>query len=95
MFSELKNSKQQSINTFNDDKLNRGNFVNYVSNIIKNTSTNKKAFTLIELLAVIVILAIIALIAVPVIMNIINKANKSAFKDTAYGVIQAGELYFA
>jgi len=52
-------------------------------------------FTLIELLAVIVILAIIALIAVPIIMNIINKANKSAFKDTAYGVIQAGELYFA
>ena len=55
----------------------------------------KKGFTLIELLAVIVILAIIALIAVPVIMNIINKANKSAFKDTAYGIIQAGELYFA
>ena len=55
----------------------------------------KNAFTLIELLAVIVILAIIALIAVPVIMNIINKANKSAFKDTAYGIISAGELYFA
>ena len=54
-----------------------------------------KGFTLIELLAVIVILAIIALIAVPVIMNIINKANKSAFKDTAYGIINAGELYFA
>ena len=55
----------------------------------------KRGFTLIELLAVIVILAIIALIAVPVIMNIINKANKSAFKDSAYGVIKAGELYFA
>ena len=56
---------------------------------------NKKGFTLIELLAVIVILAIIALIAVPTIMGIINKANKSAFKDTAYGIISAGELYFA
>ena len=56
---------------------------------------NKKGFTLIELLAVIVILAIIALIAVPTIMNIINKANKSAFKDTAYGIISAGELYFS
>ena len=55
----------------------------------------KCGFTLIELLAVIVILAIIALIAVPVIMNIICKANKSAFKDTAYGVISAGELYYA
>ena len=54
-----------------------------------------RGFTLIELLAVIVILAIIALIAVPVIMNIINKANESAFKDSAYGVISAGELYFA
>ena len=56
---------------------------------------NTKGFTLIELLAVIVILAIIALIAVPTIMGIINKANKSAFKDTAYGIISAGELYFA
>ena len=52
-------------------------------------------FTLIELLAVIVILAIIALIAVPIIMDIISKANKSAFKDSAYGIISAGELYFA
>jgi len=56
---------------------------------------NKKAFTLIELLAVIVILAIIALIAVPVILNIIDKANKSAFKDTAYGIISAGEYYWS
>ena len=54
----------------------------------------KNGFTLIELLAVIVILAIIALIAVPVVMNIINRANKSAFKDSAYGLIKAGETYF-
>ena len=54
----------------------------------------KNGFTLIELLAVIVILAIIALIAVPVVMNIINKANKSAFKDSAYGLLKAGETYF-
>ena len=57
--------------------------------------TNKKGFTLIELLAVIVILAIIALIAVPVVMNIITKSRKSAFKDSAYGIIKAGELYYA
>ena len=56
---------------------------------------NKRGFTLIELLAVIVILAIIALIAVPVIMNILDKANKSAFKDTAYGLISAAELYYS
>ena len=54
----------------------------------------KKGFTLIELLAVIVILAIIALIAVPVVMNIISKANKSAFKDSAYGLLKAGESYY-
>ena len=54
----------------------------------------KNGFTLIELLAVIVILAIIALIAVPTVMNIINKANKSAFKDSAYGLIKAGELFY-
>ena len=55
----------------------------------------RKGFTLIELLAVIVILAIIALIAVPVIMNIISKARESAFKDTMYGIVKAGELYYA
>ena len=55
----------------------------------------RKGFTLIELLAVIVILAIIALIAVPVVMNIIDKANKSAFKDSAYGIIKAGDLYYS
>ena len=56
---------------------------------------NQNGFTLIELLAVIVILAIIALIAVPVVMNIITKARKSALKDSAYGIIKAGELYYA
>ena len=55
----------------------------------------RKGFTLIELLAVIVILAIIALIAVPAVMNIIDKANMSAFKDSAYGIIKAGDLYYA
>ena len=55
----------------------------------------RRGFTLIELLAVIVILAIIALIAVPVIMNIITSARKSAFEDTAYGLISAGEMYYA
>ena len=55
----------------------------------------KNAFTLIELLVVMVILAIIALIAVSVILNIIDKANKSAFKDSAYGIINAAEYYYA
>ncbi len=51
-------------------------------------------FTLIELLAVIIILSVIALITIPVIMNIIEKSKKSAFKDSVYGVIKAGELYY-
>ena len=55
----------------------------------------RRGFTLIELLAVIVILAIIALIATPIIVGVINDAKKNAFKDTAYGVIEAGKLYYA
>ncbi len=49
----------------------------------------KKGFTLIELLAVIVILAVIALIATPIVLGIISNAKKEAFKDTAYGIIEA------
>lgn len=54
---------------------------------------NKKGFTLIELLAVIVILAIIALIVTPIVLDTIDKANKNAFKNSAHGLISAGELY--
>ena len=48
---------------------------------------NKKAFTLIELIAVLVILAILALIVTPLVMNIIKKARVSADKRSidAYG----------
>ena len=52
-----------------------------------------KGFTLIELLAVIVILAVIALIATPLIMGTITKAKRNAMKDTAYGILKAGEQY--
>ncbi len=55
----------------------------------------KKGFTLIELLAVIVILAIIALISTPLILNVIEDAKKGAFKNTAYGIIEAAELEYA
>ena len=44
---------------------------------------NKKAFTLVELLAVIVILAIILVIAVPQIMNVITEARKGALISSA------------
>ena len=55
----------------------------------------RKGFTLIELLAVIVILAIIALIATPMILSVIESVNKEAFKDSAYGMVKAAELYYA
>ena len=43
-----------------------------------NMKSNKKAFTLIELLAVIIILAVIALIATPVVLNVVDNARKEA-----------------
>ncbi len=55
----------------------------------------KRGFTLIELLAVIVILAVIALIATPIILSILTKVRKSAFQDSAYGIMEAAKSYFA
>ncbi|MDD3453803.1 MAG: prepilin-type N-terminal cleavage/methylation domain-containing protein [Bacilli bacterium] len=54
----------------------------------------KKGFTLIELLAVIVIIALIAVITVPIISNIIDKTKKGALEDSAYGLIEAANLYY-
>ena len=49
--------------------------------------SNKKGFTLIELIGVLVILAIIALIVTPLVMNIIRKVKISVRKRSidAYG----------
>jgi len=54
----------------------------------------EKGFTLIELLAVIIILALIALISVPLILNIIEKSRKSAFQNSAYGIMESARLYY-
>ena len=54
-----------------------------------------KGFTLVELLAVIVVLAIIALITIPTISGVINKARLNSLKDSAYGLIDASNLYYA
>ncbi len=54
-----------------------------------------KGFTLIELLAVIVILAVIALIATPIVLSILTRVRKSAFQDSAYGIMEAAKGYYA
>ncbi|MDD3453132.1 MAG: type II secretion system protein [Bacilli bacterium] len=54
----------------------------------------KKGFTLIELLAVIVILALIALITVPMILKVVKNAKNGALADSAYGLIEAANLYY-
>jgi prepilin-type N-terminal cleavage/methylation domain-containing protein len=54
-----------------------------------------RGFTLIELIAVVVILGIVALISIPMIMNVIDGAKKGAFKNTAYGIIEAAKLDYA
>ena len=55
---------------------------------------NKKAFTLIELVAVIVILAIIALIATPAVLNIIEDSRKSAAEASARNIVSAAKTYY-
>jgi len=44
---------------------------------------NKKAFTLVELLAIIVILAVILAVAIPNVVTVINSSRENAFKRSA------------
>ena len=54
---------------------------------------NKKAFTLIELLAVIVILGILALIVTPILINVVKDSNEKSYKLSADGYISAVNDY--
>ena len=67
---------------------------NKLANNINKGRLNKRAFTLIELLAIIVILAIIAVITVPIILNVIDNSKKGAAIDSAYGYKEAIEKGF-
>ena len=55
----------------------------------------KKGFTLVELLGVIVILSILALITIPIISNVVTNVRINALKNSAYGLIEASNLYYA
>lgn len=56
---------------------------------------NRKAFTLIELLAVILILAVISLIAIPIVSKIMTDIKVDALKDSTYGIVSAATMYYA
>lgn len=55
----------------------------------------KKGFTLVELLAVVVVLAIIIIIAVPIVKGFIKNARMNAVKDSAYGLLESGRVYYS
>ena len=54
-----------------------------------------KGFTLVELLGVIVVLAILALITIPIISNVITNVRIKSLENSAYGLIEASNLYYA
>lgn len=53
--------------------------------------TNRKGFTLVELLAVIVILAVIALIATPVVLSMIEASRKGAAESSMLSYVSSIE----
>ena len=55
----------------------------------------RNAFTLVELLGVIVVLAILSLITIPIISNVINDVRIKSLENSAYGLIEASNLYYA
>ena len=55
----------------------------------------KKGFTLVELLAVVVVLAIIIIIAVPIVKGFVKNARMNAVKDSAYGLLESGRVYYS
>ena len=56
--------------------------------------TNKKGFTLVELLAVIVILAVLILLALPNVIKIMNNAKKNAFQDEVLSYLKTAQTNF-
>ncbi len=55
----------------------------------------KKGFTLIEVLATLIVVGIIGLITIPVITGVVEKTRLNALKSSAYGLLEASNIYFA
>ena len=55
--------------------------------------TNKKGFTLVELLAVIVILGIIMTVSIPAISKWINRSKNESLESQKQTLLMAGEAY--
>ena len=54
-----------------------------------------RGFTLVELLGVIVVLSILALVTIPIISNVVNNMRIKSLENSAYGLIEASNLYYA
>jgi len=54
----------------------------------------KNGFTLVEMMAVVILLGLVSLIAIPAVNTTIKNTRKSTFENSAYGVIEAGKLYY-
>ena len=63
--------------------------------IIIGDSMKNKGFTLVELLAVVVVLAVVSIIAIPITLNIIENARKGALENSARGLMDAANNYYA
>ena len=61
----------------------------------ENLTTNKKAFTLVELLGVIILLGVIAIIIAPNILKTQKKSEKELFEDSVNALIRGAQMYYA
>ena len=57
--------------------------------------TNKKGFTLVELLGVIILLGVIATIIAPNILKTQKKSEKELFEDSVNALIRGAQMYYA
>lgn len=59
------------------------------------TVTNKRGFTLVEIIAVVVILALVGLIVVPAVLNSINNTKETAYNTMVNNIESVTKLYIS